>query len=117
MIKRLIALLWWLLNLFDPPPLESMTVVQRTGRVIVLTATLVIGSILVAMIGSVGLFLMEKGRELRSTPEFFDGLGIILVGVIVNFSCVLVLVQIKRADRKLIPPKGQAIAESQMQGK
>jgi uncharacterized membrane protein YidH (DUF202 family) len=119
MIKRIVALLSWLINLFDPPPLQSMSVNQKTGRVFLLSATLVIGSVLVAMIGAVGLFLVEKGRELGDMPELLDGLGIIVIGVIVNAVCVLMLVEIKRTDHKLIPPEGNgsAVAKSQMQGK
>jgi hypothetical protein len=51
------------------------------------------------------LFIMEKGRELGSTPEFFNGLGIIAIGIAVNAACVAILVQLKRADHKLMPPK------------
>jgi hypothetical protein len=103
--NRFFALGSWLINLFDPPPLESMTVPQKAGRVIFLTCTLVIASVLVAMLGALGIFVLERGREMRSTPELMDGLGIILLGVSVNACCVFILVQIKRADNKLVPPK------------
>jgi hypothetical protein len=92
------------MNLFDPPPLCSMTFAQKIGRVILLSATLVVGSVLVAMLGALGLFLMERGRELGSTPEFLNGLGIVLLGISVNAGCIMILVQIKRADNKLVPP-------------
>jgi len=85
-----------------------MTVAQKAGRVLILTATLVIGSIVVAMLGAVGLFVMEKGRELGSTPEFFNGLAIIAVGILVNAACLAVLLHMKHADHKLIPPKDVA---------
>jgi uncharacterized membrane protein YidH (DUF202 family) len=94
-----------LINLFDPPPLRSMSLAQKAGRVILLTATLVVGSILIAMLGALGLFVMERGREMGSTPEFLNGVAIILVGIAVNATCVIVLVQIKKADTKLVPPK------------
>jgi len=81
-----------------------MTLAQKTGRILFLSGTLVVGSILVAMIGAVGLYLMEKGRELGDTPEIYKGLVIILTGIVVNTFCVLILVQLKRADHKLIPP-------------
>jgi uncharacterized membrane protein YidH (DUF202 family) len=119
MPKRIAALLVWLMNLFDPPPLVTMTFRQKVGRVLLLSGTLVVGSILVAMIGALGLYLMERGRELGSTPEFFNGLVIVLIGVVVNTVCVLALVQIKRVDHKLIPPnpkEGAAMAVSEMQG-
>ena len=105
MIKPITTTLSWLLNLFDPPPLKSMTTSQKVGRVVLLSSTLVFGSILVAMLGALGLYLMERGRELQDTPEFYKGLVIILTGIVVNTFCVLILVQIKRVDHKLIPPK------------
>jgi hypothetical protein len=104
MIKRSTAILTWLVNLFDPPPLSSMTLAQKTGRVLLIAATLVIGSVLVAMFGALGLFVMEKGREMGSTPEFLNGVCIIAIGISVNAACVLILVQLKKADNKLVPP-------------
>ena len=94
-----------------------MTVVQKTGRVLILTATLVIGSVVFAMLAAVGLFLIEKGRELRDVPKIFNGLAIIAVGILVNATCVFILVQMKRADGKLIPPKDQALDGSQVKSK
>jgi hypothetical protein len=100
----LISLVVWIMELFNPPPLESMNLVQRAGRVVILTISLVIGSILFAMAGAVGLYIMERGRELRDTPQFYHGLIIVLVGVAVNICCVFVLLQVKKADTKLLPP-------------
>jgi hypothetical protein len=111
MNRPTVGILSWLLNLFDPPPLVSMTFAQKVGRVVLLSGTLVVGSILVAMIGALGLYLMEKGRELGNTPEFLQGLGIIVVGIVVNTICVLVLIQLKHADHKLIPPTRPRAAE------
>jgi hypothetical protein len=107
-IKRffhpLISLVTWVIALFNPPPLELMNIPQRTGRVILMTLALVIASILFAMIGAVGLFLMEKGRELRDTPEFYHGLLVVFVGIAVNSGCIFALLQVKKADTKLLPP-------------
>jgi hypothetical protein len=105
MTKRITTLLAWLLNLFDPPPLTAMNFKQKVGRIFLLSGTLIIGSIIVAMLGALGLYIMERGRELGSTPEFFNGVGIILLGVSVNTICIMALVQMKRADTKLVPPK------------
>ena len=77
---------------------------QRAGRVFMMTLTLVIASILFAMGGAIGLYVMERGRELRDTPEFYHGLLIILLGIGVNTACIFVLLQIKKADTKLLPP-------------
>ena len=104
MRKAAVALAVWILNLFDPPPLVSMTFKQKVGRVLLLSGTLVVGSILVSMLGALGIYLIERGRELDSTTEFFNGMGIILLGISVNTLCVMALVQIKRADHKLISP-------------
>jgi hypothetical protein len=111
MLKSSVAILHWLLNLFDPPPLKSMTLTQKVGRIVLLSGTLVIGSVLVAMLGALGLYLAERGHELGDSPEFYKGIGIILTGVVVNTFCVLTLVQIKRVDHKLIPPTQPASTE------
>ena len=81
-----------------------MTIAQKAGRVILLTATLVVGSVLLAMLGALGLFVMERGRELGSVPQFLNGVGIILVGIVVNATCVIILFHLKKADNKLVPP-------------
>jgi uncharacterized membrane protein YidH (DUF202 family) len=107
MLNRSFGILAWLVNLFDPPPLSSMSFGQKAGRILLLSATLVVGSILVAMLGALGLFVMERGREMGSAPEFLQGAGIILIGIVVNATCVVVLVHIKRADNKLVPPPGK----------
>ncbi len=92
------------MHLFNPPPLASMSVMQKTGRVLVLSGTLVVASILAAMLGALTLFLVERGRELGERPNFYSGLGILLAGLAVNFGCVFVLLQIKKADTHLVPP-------------
>ncbi len=109
MIKPVASIIHWLLNLFDPPPLKSMTLVQKAGRALLLSGTLVVGSVLVAMLGALGLYLVERGRELGDTPEFYKGIVIILTGIVVNTFCVLILVQLKRVDHKLIPPNESSI--------
>ncbi len=84
-----------------------MSLAQKTGRVFFLTFALVAASVLFAMGGAIGLFIMERGRELRDTPEFYHGLLIIVVGAAVNTACVFVLLQIKKMDTKLVPPKSK----------
>ena len=81
-----------------------MTLTQKAGRILLFTAALVIGSILFAMAGAVGLYVMERGRELRDTPQFYHGLVIVLLGIAVNVGCIFVLLQIKKADTTLVPP-------------
>ena len=72
---------------------------------IVLTVTLVVGSILVAMLGALGLYLVERGRELRNAPEIYNGAFILLIGMAVNATCIFALLQIKRADARLMRPR------------
>ncbi len=68
------------MELFNPPPLKSMSLFQKAGRILLFTASLVVGSILFAMVGALGLYIMERGRELRNTPQFYHGLLIVAVG-------------------------------------
>jgi len=95
----------WLIEWFNPPPRSSMTFGQKIGRAILFSATLFVGSILVAMIGAVGLYVVERGREMGSAPELLKGVAIIVAGIVVNTICVYVLLHIKKADHKLLPPK------------
>ena len=104
-LEPLISLAGWLMELFNPPPLNSMTLYQKTGRILLFVASLVVGSVLFAMVGALGLYIMERGRELRDTPQFYHGLLIVMVGIAVNVGCVFVLLQIKKADTKLLPPE------------
>jgi hypothetical protein len=105
MINRSITILVWLVNLFDPPPLATMSRAQKIGRIFLVTTTLVISCILTAMLVTLGIFVIERARDLLgSIPKLLDDLGIILVSMIVNAICVIVLLEIKKADGKLIPP-------------
>ncbi len=103
-VSPIISLFGWVVDMFNPPPLESMTLTQRAGRVFLLTLSMVTASIIFAMAGAVGLYIMERGRELRDTPQFYHGLVIVLVGIAVNVGCVFVLFQVKKFDTKLLPP-------------
>jgi ABC-type Fe3+-siderophore transport system permease subunit len=94
----------WLVTLVNPPPLSSMNFWQKVGRVLLFSATLVVGSILAAMIGALALYLIERGREMGRAPEFWNGVMIILAGISVNAACLVVLMQLKRADTKLMKP-------------
>jgi hypothetical protein len=103
-LSPIFSLLPWLMEMFNPPPLESMTFSQKTGRVVFFSAMLVIASVLFAMAAAVGLYLLERARELHDTPGFYHGVVIVMFGVAVNAFCVFVLLQIKKADTKLLPP-------------
>jgi hypothetical protein len=104
-MNRFSEILPWLAHLFNPPPLESMTLTQKVGRVFLVALTLVVICILSAMLGALGIFLAQKAHGmLASTPELLDDLAIIFASMIVNTICVIVLLEIRKADRKLIPP-------------
>jgi hypothetical protein len=103
MISQSFATLIWLINLFNPPPLASMSRLQKVGRVFLVTLTLMLSCTLTAMLGAVGIFLIQRERAmLSSMPELLGGLEIIFTGVCVNAICVVVLFQVKKADRKLM---------------
>jgi hypothetical protein len=105
MINRSFAILTWLLNLFAPPPLDSMNHAQKIGRVLVFTAALVVMCILISMLAAVGVFALEHARRMAGGgSELLGDLGIIFVSMVINTVCVLVLLEVRKADRKLIPP-------------
>ena len=104
MINRSVAVLAWLINLFNPPPFALMSRTQKVGRAFLVTLTLVVGCILAAMLGAVGIFVVQRGSGmLGSHAELLGGLEIIFAGTCVNAICVTVLLQIRKAERKLMP--------------
>ncbi len=93
---------WWI-SLFNPPPLVSLTPVQKAGRAFFVTLSLVVSCILLAMAAALMVFVVEKGRAmLISVPQLVNGLEIIFVSVFVNIICIFVLLQIRKSDRKLL---------------
>jgi hypothetical protein len=105
MLKHPFSILAWLLNLFDPPPLAKMSRRQKIGRVFLLTGTLVVVCLITAMLGAVGIFIMQQGRDMASSMrDLLHDVGIIFVCMIINAFCVIVLLEIKKADHKLIQP-------------
>ena len=104
-MNRSPGILPWLAHLFNPPPLESMTLTQKVGRVFLVALTLVVICILSAMLGALGIFLVQKAHGmLAGTPELLDDIAIIFASMVVNTICVIVLLEIRKADRKLVPP-------------
>ena len=99
------AFLTWLISLINPPPLKSMTHFQKTARIALITATLVVTSILLSMVAAAGIFALQHERDMAGGwSQLMADIAIILVSMIVNTLCVLVLLKIKNADQKLIPP-------------
>jgi len=106
MINRSVAILAWLIHLFNPPPFASMNRTQKVGRAFLVTLTVLVGCILTAMLGAVGIFVIQRGRDmLGSNAGLLAGLEIIFAGACVNAICVAVLLQIRKAEQKLIPPR------------
>ena len=102
-LTHLFSILTWPINLFNPPALGSMSSMQKIGRIFLVTITLVVSCILLAMLGALGIFIVERGHAMISnTPELISDLGIIFVSVSVNALCVMVLLQIRKADHKLM---------------
>jgi hypothetical protein len=105
MANRSFSILDWLIHLFAPPPLASMTQAQKVGRVFVFTIALVVICILLSMFAAAGIFTLEHMRKMAGgSSELLSDLGIILVSMLVNTLCVIVLLEVRKADRKLIPP-------------
>jgi len=105
MLKRFTHVLTWLISLINPPPLNSMTRWQKTARIVLFTATMVVTCILLSMVAAAAIFTLQHEKRLhKGLPELAEDLGIILLSMIVNTLCVLLLLRIKQADQKLIPP-------------
>ena len=91
------------MNLFNPPPLAQMNRMQKIGRVFLVTVTLLVNCILLAMAGALAIFLAEHGSEMfGNIPNLMAGLEIIFTSILVNAVCIVVLLKIRKADRKLI---------------
>ena len=104
-LTRPYFILEWLISLFNPPPLESLTHVQKTARIFLFTMALVMLCILLSMLAAAGVFVLEHARRMiGSFSELAGDLGIIFVSMMINTICVIVLLEISKADRKLIPP-------------
>ena len=81
---------------------------QKINRSFLVTTALVVNCILLAMLVALGVYVLERGeRMLSDIPDLMNALGIIFVGICVNVICVIVLFQVKKADRKLMeqPPE------------
>jgi len=104
--KRSTATLGWLISLINPPPLRTMTRVQKVARVFVFTMVLLMICILSSMLAAAGIFILQHASHMFSGfSELIGDLGIIFFSMVVNALCVMVLLKIKAADQSLIPPK------------
>ncbi|MCE0497124.1 MAG: hypothetical protein LV481_04170 [Methylacidiphilales bacterium] len=113
MLRPFFSILAWLLELFNAPPRATMTHRQKLGRMLLVSGTLIVLCILVAMAGTVGLFVAEKiSRALDNIPDLWTTLGIFFVGITVNAGCVYLLFQVKKLDRNLMRGAGETPTRS-----
>jgi hypothetical protein len=105
---RISSLPAWLVHLFNPPPLASMSVGQKIGRVLLFTAALTTLCLISAMVLAAGIFLVERSPRLvaaiftNDLSQVDKMAGIMLLSIGVNSICVCVLLQIRRLDRGLM---------------
>ena len=103
-MKRLFSIGPWLAELINPPPRDTLSLLQKAGRVLLVTVTLMTLCVIGALCVSLGFFVWQRSRDaLRGIPQLMNVLVILSASVIVNAACVVTLLQIKRIDRKLIP--------------
>ena len=108
MLQHSFSILAWLLDLFNAPPRDAMTHRQKVGRILLVTGTLVVLCILIAMAFAVGIFVVERiNRALGTIPDLWSTATIILVGIAVNALCVFLLFQVKKLDRNLMLGPGE----------
>jgi uncharacterized protein involved in cysteine biosynthesis len=103
-MKRFISIGPWLLELINPPPRNSLSVLQKMGRVLLVTVTLITLCVISALLVSLVFFAWQRSRDvLMGIPQFVNVLKILGASVVVNAVCIMMLFKIKRLDRKLIP--------------
>jgi hypothetical protein len=103
-MRRLFSIGPWLVELINPPPRNTLTLVQKGARVLLVTITLVTLCIIAALVVSLAFFVGQRSRDvLRGVPQLMNVLMILSASIIINTACVVALFQIKRIDRKLIP--------------
>jgi hypothetical protein len=105
-MSRLFSIGPWLMELFNPPPRESMTLLQKGGRVMLVTVTLVTLCIFSSLVLALGFFVVQRSHEvLVGIPQLMNVLTILFVSIGMNILCVKVLFTIRRLDRRLIPER------------
>jgi uncharacterized membrane protein YidH (DUF202 family) len=94
----------WLMDLINPPPRNSLTVMQKVWRSALVTVTLVTLCVVLALVVSLGFFAWQRSRELmEGAPQVRNGITILIASVLINAACIFGLLQIKKLDRKFIP--------------
>jgi hypothetical protein len=113
-VNKIFSLGGWVMNLFNPPPLECMTQGQKVGRVLLVATSLVIICIISAMLLASFVFLVQRMKEVVSAilaSDFsfiMNVVGILVLSISVNAICVLVLLYVRRMDQTLMMPPPEA---------
>ena len=82
-----------------------MTLAQKLGRIFLFTTTLVIISVLSSTLAAAAIFAFQHSLKTSGGyAELAGDVGIIYFSMMVNAVCVIVLLGIRKADHKLIPP-------------
>ena len=103
-MKRVFAIGPWLVDLINPPPRDSLSLLQKGWRVMLVTVTLVTLCIIFALLLSLGFFAWQRSREfLEGVPQVRNAITILVASILVNVACIFMLLQVKKLDRKLIP--------------
>ena len=95
------------MQLFNPPPLASMNLRQKVGRILFISLTLITVCILAAIALAAVIFVVEQSSlKISATPEWPIGLAIVFTSICVNTLCVIALLEIKKLDSKFnLPPQ------------
>ncbi len=95
----------WLMDLINPPPRNTLTFGQKMWRSALVTVTLVTLCVVSALVASLGFFAWQRGREfVEGMPQFRNEITILIASFLMNAACIFALLQIKKLDRKMIPP-------------
>jgi hypothetical protein len=103
-MKRFFSIGPWLMELINPPPRGMLSLLQKAGRVFLVTITLITLCVIGALAVSLGFFAWQRSRDvLMGIPQLVNVLKILTASIVVNAVCVTMLFKIKKLDRKLIP--------------
>ncbi len=103
-MKRVFSIGPWLVELINPPPRDSLSLLQKAWRVMLVTVTLITLCIICALLLSLGFFAWQRSREfLEGVPQVRNAITILVASILVNVACIFTLLQVKKLDRKLIP--------------
>ncbi len=104
-MKHVFAIGPWLVELINPPPRESLSLLQKSARVVLVTITIVTLCVIAALALSLACFAWQRSRDfLAGVPQLRNAVIILATSLVVNVACVCTLLQLKRLDRKLVPP-------------